>query len=948
MSEQTAVPDKMVPHNVEAERAVLGALLIDPDAHYKVNTFLRPEDFYVTKHQWMYESMRDLQERGEAVDYVTLCDDLERREQLTEIGGAAYITSLINATPTALNVEYYGHIVERTSTLRQLIGAAGQIATLAYEDTNDASEVVDRAEQILFGISQKHIARDLVPVRDVVSAYYDRVDYLFQHKGETIGVPTGFRQLDKLLGGLQKSDLIIVAARPGMGKCVTADTRLVDPQTGSLCTIETLVQQRRARLLTLGDGYRLQASEASDFVDDGIKPVYSVRTALGREIKVTLTHPFLTINGWRPLGELDAGQKVAVPRRIPVFGLEDPPECQVKVLAYLLADGSLTGTSPRFTNSNPALRQDFTSAALHFPGTKSRVYDSHGRRTPTVYVAKDPDFVKTQRQDFARRLKAVVEDEDCRVKDIAGAVGVTAGAVRGWLSGDSAPSPQHFGRLTEYLQVSPQDIAPYGIAAIGTRCPSSLTVWLQEQKVWGKSALEKVVPDCVFRYDQQSLALFLNRLFACDGSVYLQQGKQGVVSYTTVSYHLAQDVHHLLLRFGILSKLRHRRIKYDGGHRTAYQLRITGVSNLAQFVEQIGVYGKEEAVQAIRVYVQSTSSNINLDIIPIQVWDQIKIAKGERTWRSVYDDMGLPAGANIHAGVRAPSRERLMDIAVALRSDELEDLAQSDVYWDQIVEIRYLGERQVYDLTVPGTHNFVADDMIVHNTALMLALAQNAARKYNQRVAVFSLEMSAEQLVQRLIASETGIDSQRLRLGNLREEEWPIFIQATGALSETMLFIDDTPSISDMQLRTKARRLYAERGLDLIIVDYLQLMQTDRRIDNRVQEISLLSRSLKGLARELNVPVVVGSQLSRAVEQRNDKRPMLSDLRESGSIEQDADIVTFIYRDEYYTPETEQPNIAEILISKHRNGPTGMVPLYFQKELAKFREVEIFHQELDF
>jgi replicative DNA helicase len=125
-------------------------------------------------------------------------------------------------------------------------------------------------------------------------------------------------------------------------------------------------------------------------------------------------------------------------------------------------------------------------------------------------------------------------------------------------------------------------------------------------------------------------------------------------------------------------------------------------------------------------------------------------------------------------------------------------------------------------------------------------------------------------------------------------------------------------------------------------------MQTDRRIDNRVQEISQLSRSLKGLARELNIPVVVGSQLSRAVEQRNDKRPMLSDLRESGSIEQDADIVAFIYRDEYYTPETEQPNIAEILISKHRNGPTGMIPLYFQKELAKFREVEIFHQELEY
>lgn len=451
MSEQVVVPDKMVPHNVEAEQAVLGALLIDPDAVYKVNTFLRADDFYVEKHRWIYEGILTLHEQHMAVDLVTLCDELERRERLAEVGGAAYITSLINATPTALNVEHYGHIVERTSTLRRLIGAAGEIAALAYQDTDDVDEVVDRAEQILFGVSQRRVARDLVPIRDVISEYYDRVDYLYRHKGETIGIPTGFRNIDKLLGGLQRSDLIIVAARPGMGK-----------------------------------------------------------------------------------------------------------------------------------------------------------------------------------------------------------------------------------------------------------------------------------------------------------------------------------------------------------------------------------------------------------------------------------------------------------------------------------------------------------------TSLMLSIARNAARKYDRRVAIFSLEMSAEQLVQRLISAETGIDSQRLRIGNLREEEWPRFIQATGELSEAMIFIDDTPSISAIQVRTKARRLYAEYGLDLIVVDYLQLMQSDRRIDNRVQEISLLSRSLKGLARELNIPVLVASQLSRAVEQRTDKRPMLSDLRESGSIEQDADVVMFIYRDDYYSPDTDRPNIAEIIVSKHRNGPTGMVPLFFKKELAQFCDVELYREDLEF
>jgi replicative DNA helicase len=226
-------------------------------------------------------------------------------------------------------------------------------------------------------------------------------------------------------------------------------------------------------------------------------------------------------------------------------------------------------------------------------------------------------------------------------------------------------------------------------------------------------------------------------------------------------------------------------------------------------------------------------------------------------------------------------------------------------------------------------------------TALQLAIGQAAARRYSKRIAIFSLEMSAEQLVQRMIAAETRIDSQRLRRGDLEEHEWPIFYEAVGRLSETHIFIDDTPSISPLQLRTKCRRLYSEHGIDLIMVDYLQLMQADRTYGNRVQEISEISRGLKGLARELDVPLIANSQLSRAVELRTDKRPMLADLRDSGSIEQDADIVMFIYRDDYYShDESERPNIAEINIAKHRNGPTAVVDLFWQGQLATFRNLQ--------
>jgi len=439
-----AEPQRMAPHSIEAEEAVLGSLLIDPDAILRVASFLKPQDFYREKNGWIYGAILDLHERREPADFVTLCEELERRDQLQEVGGPAEITRLINVVPTAIHIESYGHIVERTAIRRRLISAAGQIAELAYREAEEVDEVVDQAEQILFGVSERRLTRDLVPIDRIIRDYYDRIEYLYEHRGEPVGVPTGFIDLDRLLGGMQRSDLLIVAGRPGMGK-----------------------------------------------------------------------------------------------------------------------------------------------------------------------------------------------------------------------------------------------------------------------------------------------------------------------------------------------------------------------------------------------------------------------------------------------------------------------------------------------------------------TALLLTMARMAAKRFSQRVALFSLEMAREQVVQRLVSAETSIDSRRLRLGELQEDEWPLFVQATGVLAELFMFIDDTPSISALQLRTKARRLHAEYGLDLVLVDYLQLMRGDGRAENRVQEISSISRALKALARELNLPVLAASQLSRAVEARQDKHPILSDLRESGSIEQDADVVMFIYRDALYNPNTDDAMLADITVAKHRNGPTGRVQLIFNERLTTFSDAEI-------
>ncbi|WP_078556370.1 replicative DNA helicase [Bacillus alkalicellulosilyticus] len=251
------------------------------------------------------------------------------------------------------------------------------------------------------------------------------------------------------------------------------------------------------------------------------------------------------------------------------------------------------------------------------------------------------------------------------------------------------------------------------------------------------------------------------------------------------------------------------------------------------------------------------------------------------------------------------------------------------------------------------TAGFQRNDLIivaarpsVGKTAFALNIAQNVATKTDENIAIFSLEMSAGQLVQRMLCAEGNIDAQRMRTGQLEPEDWQKLTMAMGSLSRAGIYIDDTPGVKVNDIRAKCRRLKQEKGLGMILIDYLQLIQGNGRGgENRQQEVSEISRTLKAIARELEVPVIALSQLSRGVESRQDKRPMMSDIRESGSIEQDADIVAFLYRDDYYDKESENQNIIEIIIAKQRNGPVGTVELAFIKEYNKFVNLERRHSE---
>ncbi|HXH01891.1 MAG TPA: replicative DNA helicase [Candidatus Competibacteraceae bacterium] len=766
---------KVPPHSIEAEQAVLGGLMLDNAAWDQIADRIGETDFYRADHRLIFQAIRGLAERAQPFDVVTLSEWLDSNGKLEEAGGLAYLATLARDTPSAANIRAYADIVRERSVLRQLIRVGTDIASSAYfPEGRNSAELLELAEKNVFAIAEqgKRQQQGFQSINHLLTKAVDRIDTLFQLDNPITGVPTGWRDFDEMTAGLQPGDLIIIAGRPSMGKCIASGSRLLDPATGRLRTIDEMVRQQDGRLVTVDGDHRLQQAEASHFVDDGIKPVFRVRTALGREIVTTLTHPFLALDGWCPLAALRVGDRIAVPRRLPYFGRERWPAQQVKRLAYQVASADRP-TLARI-DANPRLRAD-CEAALRGGG---------------------------ERRAVGSAVRALREQD-----------------------------------------------GPVGS-----------------------------LPPTVFALVREQLALFLNRLFACGASVCAQAGAPCGIGYRTASTALARDVQHLLLRFGINATLRHAAPAAVGPGGS--ELHISAPEDVLGFIREIGILGQEQALERLA--------------------------------------------------------ERLHEAQAA-------HVASSDLYWDRIEAIEHLGRRQVYDLTVPQTHNFIAEDMLVHNTTFAMNIAEHAAIKLQQPVAVFSMEMPGEHLAMRMMSSLGRIDQHRIRTGKLEDDDWPRLTSAVSILNETKLFIDDSAGLSPAEVRARCRRLAREHGqLALVLVDYLQLMRVPGNTENRATEISEISRSLKALAKELHVPVIALSQLNRSLEQRPNKRPVMSDLRESGAIEQDADLICFIYRDEVYDPDSPDKGVAEIIIGKQRNGPIGTVRLTF---LGKYTRFENFMPE---
>jgi replicative DNA helicase len=924
------------PHSVEAEQAVLGGLMLDNSAWEQVADRIAEEDYYRTDHRLIFRAMAELSNQDKPFDAVTLSEWLQARGQLEQAGGLAYLATLVRDTPTAENVKAYADIVRERAVLRQLIRVGGSLADAAYRPEGRSTvELVDFAEKSVFEIAERgdRMRRSYVPISQLMSKAMDRLDTLLHADSHITGVATGLSKFDEMTAGLQPGDLVIVAGRPSMGKCLAEDTEIT-LEDGSITTIAELCTRRDGRISTLKPDMRLEWAEPSAYIDDGLKPVFEVTTRLGRRVETTLTHPFLTADGWKPLAELQPGDYIAVPRQLPVFGHQDMRECEIKLLAYLIGDGGLTGSSPRFTNTNPEIQSDFAEAVSQFGGL-SLTDCTSPERAASWAVVKDSEVVRSKRIKFGEQLRRTIAASGRSARSVALELDASPASFTQWQQGVCVPGAQTFDRLCRVFGIAAAELTPSGLAGCTHNGPSPLVTWLRALGLDGKGAALKFVPAAVFTLPKSQLALFTNRLFATDGWATVLASGQAQIGYSSVSERLARQLQHLLLRFGVTAKLKHRWVKYKDTRRSSWQLDVTDADSIRRFADEIGIFSKEKALAKVLRALGSRRYQSNTDLLPMNIWTALEAAKGDMSWSELARKAGVQS-SNIHAYRRRLSRSRLARFAMVLDAPHLMALAHSDVYWDRIETCIGLGTKQVYDLTIPETHNFIANDVCVHNTSFAMNIAENAAIGGGVPTAIFSMEMSGEQLAMRMISSLGRIDQQKVRTGKLDDTDWKRVSSAISLMSRAPVFIDDTGGLAPTELRARARRLKRDHNLGLMVVDYLQLMQVPGTRENRATEISEICRSLKSLARELKVPVIALSQLNRSLEQRDDKRPIMSDLRESGSIEQDADLIVFIYRDEVYNKDTEDKGVAEIIIGKQRNGPTGTVRSTFLGQFTRF------------
>jgi replicative DNA helicase len=788
--------DRQPPQDLTAEQSVLGGMMLSKDAIADVVEVLRPNDFYRPAHQLVYDCILDLYSRGEPADAVTVAAELERRAEIRRVGGAPYLHTLIATVPTAANASYYAEIVAEKAILRRLVEAGTRIVQLGYTGAEgaDVNEIVDRAQSSIYEVTERRMSEDYVALEELLQPTMDEIDAIASRGGSSLGVPTGFEDLDAVTNGLHPGQMIIVAARPGIGKALALDTPL-PTQTG-WTTMGTVAVGDRV----LGaDGQPTTVIAATEIMRQ--RPCYEVAFSDGTVVVADAQHQ------WQVTTR--AGRRQVKENRNSTYWDET----------------SFAATRSRHTET-------VTTKEI---GARLRCADGH-----LNYA-------------IANCAPLALPTADLQVPPY------TLGA---WLGdGHSASArltssdPQVLLNIeNEGLAVTESDAA----ITFGITLPDPTSTGLRTLGVLGN----KHIPREYLRASEEQRRTLLAGLLDTDGTVT----SAGSVAFGVTSHRLATDVYELVVSLGYRCTISTKKVRGRGEDgSTCYEL----------------IFATEDEV-------------FRLD--------------------------------------RKNSAHKCLRRAVNTRRSGVR----------HIVDVRPVPSVPVRCIQVDAAdHLFLAGRSMIptHNSTLGLDFIRSCSVKHGMTSVIFSLEMSRTEIVMRMLSAEAKIRLGDMRGGRMSDDDWTRLARRMSEVSEAPLFVDDSPNMTMMEIRAKARRLKQRHDLKLIVVDYMQLMTSGKRVESRQQEVSEFSRQLKLLAKELEAPVVAISQLNRGPEQRTDKRPMLSDLRESGSLEQDADMVILIHRPDAFERDDPRAGEADLILGKHRAGPTATVTVAHQLHYSRFTDL---------
>ncbi|GAB2684516.1 replicative DNA helicase [Nocardia thraciensis] len=810
------------PHDMAAEQSVLGGMLLSKDAIADVVEVVRPGDFYRPAHQAVYDAILDLYGRGEPADPVTVAASLDRRGELKRIGGPPYLVTLTQTVPTAANASYYAEIVAEKAILRRLVEAGTRIVQYGYagSDGQDVAEVVDRAQAEIYEVTERRSSEDYMPLEELLQPTMDEIDSIASRGGMSLGVPTGFTELDEVTNGLHPGQMIIVAARPGVGKALALDTPLPTP-TGWTTMGEVAVGDE----LLDAQGRPTRVVAATDVMTD--RPCYEVEFSDGTVIVADEQHQWLTETRHR-------NQKTFAQVRT-TAEIADTLRCHT---ADRRINHSVVNTQPLQLPEQDLLIPPYTLGAWLGEGTSA----------VAQLTTADPEIVTRVEGEgiVAARSCVVCGTEFIPFTSEVQTCGRSCG---GKVRFVSAPVQRTICRNCGGLSIGLQPCE---------ECRNSIGTVQARLRTLGVLG-NKHIPVHYLRASERQRRALLAGLLDTDGTVT----HGGAAQFTVTGRRLARDAAELIVGLG-------------------YRCQIS--------TKTVG--GRTELSSTAYTLTFSTDDRV------FGLYRKHLLHKQRRASSST-----PRAGSRYIVDVRRVT-------AVPVRCVEVDN-----------ADHLYLAGRSM----IP-----------THNSTLGMDFMRSASVKHGLSSVIFSLEMSRTEIVMRLLSAEAKIKLGDMRSGRMSDDDWTRLARRMSEISEAPLFVDDSPNMTMMEIRAKARRLKQRHDLRLVVVDYLQLMTSGKKVESRQQEVSEFSRSLKLLAKELEVPVVAISQLNRGPEQRTDKRPMVSDLRESGSLEQDADMVILLHRPDAFERDDPRGGEADLILGKHRNGPTATITVAHQLHLSRF------------